>query len=490
MSIKTLISSLTLAAFLTGPVMAQEGHSEAKTAQMMIAADEAMQTQDCKKAEAALLYLWNDTYLPKADNAKANELRFQRIICALVGDEPDVKTATALAEENIKRPDTDVRTYALLGILRSESDPTAIPKTLLLRLEAHPEDISLLPESEWMSLLGEAEKNLDAYAPLLRVMEKQGFEPENQLSSEGLGMWHLALARKTTNPEHRAIHIAGAKRGIVSQMMLYGDGRLVPESEPTPDMATQVKSKLERTIDYISKHDNEFVGAIMITMDQQMLNQHDALIGFTGAIIENFNDDIMTLPGASYVKENYIASRAEALADAGRHDEALVAFEEGYSLLADQPMDGFMTTYLNYLTDQGQEVRALALMETLDFDAMDADTRNSYARVEACAAYYAGDTARSDKAIASLPETDESRLKPYMCRGESDKGAALLIKLMESDDSRDTAIQAMQNGLSSIAWSERDQQMIDRLDALKKRPDVLAAAKKHQIVIRQWNVRI
>ena len=121
---------------------------------------------------------------------------------------------------------------------------------------------------------------------------------------------------------------------------------------------------------------------------------------------------------------------------------------------------------------------------------MDADQRRALAATQACAYAYLKDNVRYAQALAfSADARGTAAVKPYLCAGDVDGAATALVARINDPDSRDQAIMLMQDVKPQVPHSARNRDYLAAMIALRKRPDVIAAAKAQDIVVRTWPLR-
>lgn len=486
--ITALVLGVTLPSSWAFAQSAPLPHTPTQTAQMVMIAQEAMQKDDCAKANPALDYLWDDKSLSDSDRDLANDMRINRILCA--GYSGDDAQALALSEKNIARSDSNISAFIVHTIILDSLDKhDQALATLIAGVKAHPDEVSKISESFLFKLTVPYHGTPETVLPLLIALENAQFSPKNGFVSGYFASIHLKALRKTQDPALIKLHRSAITRAPDYYMIMMGDGALSQPDEPLIDVAAALQTEAETSVNYLIDNSTDLTALMAIVSNMRQLGQNERIVQLTEVMIPAIEKDGIDNFQNDYFYSMLLSARALALADLGRHDESVAAFEDGYAKLAGRDLGAYMGDYLNFLTDMGDEVRALALLETFDLGSLAEDDAKTIAQVEACAAFYASDKPRSDKALARLPENDMARMKPYLCRGEDEKAATLLKTVMTLPEARDEVIAYMQNTLTPIAWSARDQDYVDHLLTIKHRPDVLQEAAKNKINIRSWPVR-
>lgn len=179
--------------------------------------------------------------------------------------------------------------------------------------------------------------------------------------------------------------------------------------------------------------------------------------------------------------------KAALLADAGRTDAALAALD-GVAALPPEGRSAtiaFRIIAADLAEEAGRHDDALKRVADINGPALSPFGQQALASIRVCALARSGKVADAQAAAASLPAgwskdgNNRAVQAALGCAGRMDAAAALLIKRMEMEDSRDDALFELQPFLLNDRPDASDRQTKAMLRALKARPEVKAAFLKY-----------
>jgi len=476
---------------IAAPAFAEAPASSNGTAVAIMQASAALQSGDCAGAMGPLNQLWHDPYLEQNDPALASQFRFQLIACT--AQTQGLPAALALSGENVSRA-YDIGAYDLHVFLQlMNQQPEAAAITLDAALARFPEQGPNLTD---MSVVGVLALNHDAHPEtaqaLLNRLEEVRWQIHNVSGRPLMGMLRLEGLRKAVkagDQRHADLYRADLKTDSVFYILSQGDGTISDAGVPAEPIGPVINREIEDVRAVITANPADLM-ALSYLMGLEGLNDQNslALTQLNGILdlvdkygLENFGSQ-ETYPGL-------LTTRAELYANVGRYIDAGNAYETGAAKLGGKA-GGLLVSYMNFLIDRGQEKAGLALESRISQVALEDNQRFNLVINEACAAAYSGDTAGYTRAMALLSGNPLGQIKPYLCAGNPDAAAAALISAMGNPATRDATIGFMQEGLSPLSVSDRNEALVNALQALKTRPDVVAAAQANQIIIRKWTLRL
>jgi hypothetical protein len=178
--------------------------------------------------------------------------------------------------------------------------------------------------------------------------------------------------------------------------------------------------------------------------------------------------------------------KANLLADAGRTDAALAALDAAAALPADThpQVAAFRIIAADMAEEAGRHEDALRRVAAIETKGLNGFGIQALAAVRVCALARAGRMAEAGTAAAALPagwsEDGNNRAvqTARACIGQFDAAAAVLIKRLEAEDSRDDVLFELQPFLIADRANAPDRATKAGLRTLKARPDVKAAFAK------------
>lgn len=181
-----------------------------------------------------------------------------------------------------------------------------------------------------------------------------------------------------------------------------------------------------------------------------------------------------------------ISLKASLLADAGRTDAALAALDAVAALPAESHPNiaAFRIIAADMAEEAGRHDEALKRVEAMDAKGLNPFGVQALTGIRVCALARAGRAADATAAAAGLPAgwTAEGNNRAvqaaFACLGRMDAAAAMLIKRMEADDSRDDVLFELQPFLIADRANAPDRATKAGLRTLKARGDVKAAFLK------------
>jgi hypothetical protein len=298
----------------------------------------------------------------------------------------------------------------------------------------------------------------------------------------------LRASVKAGDTVHADLYRADLKADAPFYIVSQGDGDISQAAVPAEPVRPVLNREIEEVKAVISANPAN-LSALAYLMHLEITNDQNALaltqLGGILDLVDKYGLDKFSSPDAY---PGLLTTRAELYARTGRFLEAGTAYEAGAKALGPEKSADLLLSYMNFLVDRGQDTDALAVKGRIT--APDAAQQATLAMTEACARAYGGDKAGFAASMAGLSGQNLMQVKPLLCAGDSDSAAKVLIAAMADPATRDTMIAFMQEGLPPISVSNRDDAFIAALRALKKRPDVRAAAEASHIIIRPWPVRL
>ncbi len=478
--------ALCLGAF---PALATPPASSSGTAVAIMQASAATQSGDCQAAMPPLNQLWHDPYLEQNDPKLAAQFRFQLIACT--AQTQGIPAALALSTENVTRA-YDINAYDLHIFLQLISGKTAEATTTLdAALTRFP---TQTPDLTDMSVIGvliaSREAKPDVALAMLNRLEEGRWQIHDIAGRPLMGLLRLEGLRasvKAGDTVHADLYRADLKTDTLFYIVSQGDGDISPAGVPADPVRPVLNREIEEVKAVIAANPAN-LSALSYLMNLESTNDQNALaltqLNGILDLVDKYGLENFTSPDAW---PGLLTARAELYARTGHFLDAGTAYETGAKTLGADKSNDLLLSYMNFLVDRGQDQAGLAVKGRIT--APDKAQAATLATTEACAQAYSGDKAGFTASLATLTH-DIMRIKPYLCAGDSDNAAKAMIAAMNDPATRNTLIAFMQDGLPPISVSDRDEAFIATLLALKKRPDVLAAAEASHIVIRQWPVRL
>jgi len=484
------LAALALMLGLACPVLAEAPASSSGTAVAIMQATAATQSGDCRTALPPLNQLWRDPYLEQHDPALAARFRFQLIACT--AELEGIPAALALSAENVTRA-YDINAYDLHVFLQlisgKTSEAAATLDAALTRFPAQTPDLTDM--SVIGVLIAGREAAPDAALALLDRLEEGRWQIHDVSGRPLIGMLRLEGLRaavKAGDTLHADLYRADLKTDALFYIVSQGDGDISPAAVPADPVRPVLNREIEEVKGLIAANPAN-LSALAYLMQLESLNDQNALaltqLNGILDLVDKYGLQNFASP-ASY--PGLLTTRAELYARLGRFLEAGKAYEAGAATLGAEKSTDLLLSYMNFLIDRGQDQAGLAIRNRIT--APDAAQQATLAANEACAKGYMGDRAGFEAGMAALSGQTLLRIKPYLCAGDDDGAAKTVIAAMGDPVTRDALIAFMQDGLPPISVSDRDDKLIAALLALKKRPEVRAAAESGHIVIRQWPVRL
>ena len=179
--------------------------------------------------------------------------------------------------------------------------------------------------------------------------------------------------------------------------------------------------------------------------------------------------------------------KAALLNDAGRTDEALALLDAVAALPAEgrPSIPAFRIIAADMAEEAGRHADALARAAAADSPDLNAYGRQALAGIRVCALARTGKLAEAQQAAAALPAgwsadgNNRAVQAALSCLGKPDAAAAVLIKRLAMEDSRDEVLFELQPFIINDRPNAPDRMTKATLRALKARPDVKAAFVKY-----------
>lgn len=464
--------------------------SSPNTALNIMQATAAMQSGKCDEALPILEQLWNDPELLKGDPDLAEQFRFQRILCTL--SLSGLPAALALSEDSLKHPGVTVASYDLRIFLLLSSKQTDAAADVLA--EATTRFSSTAYKLTDMTVMGTLlTVKLERRRVLLASLQRAGWQlrdPSGRLVIDFLRLDGLRTAVKANDKVLADLFRADIADNALIYPISQGDG-LVSDGGVQPAYVMPVlRQQIQDVQTYIANTPTDLPGLrYLILLQRAADEQQIALVQLNGVL------QLIRVNGLEKFKlpntyPNLIRDKAILLAELGKTEEALALYKEGANVMKGAGTFNFTASYMEFLISLGRDQDALALEANIDFTQLDDSQKRRLAAVQGCAYGYQKDTMRYDVSLA-MATTSSGLTDPkiYLCAGDSEGAAKAFIAFINSPAARDEAIMAMQNAKPPIAYSERSKAINAAVAALKKRPDVIAAAKAQNIIIRDWPIR-
>lgn len=487
------LQGLAAAALMAaGAAQAQAPQPSPGTAIAIMQASAAVESGDCAAARPPLNQLWNDPYFELADPAMAARMRASLIAC--IAQTEGMKPAIARSAENISRAGSGIEAHDLhvfLLLLDGQSVPAAA--ALNHALVKLPETAANLSD---MSVMGVAlylrASDPDAAHGLMNRLQDAKWQVRQPWMRPVIGLMRMdALRRAVAEGDlgHAASYRADIARDSLVYVLSQGDGTITDPAWQPIDVRPVIAAEIAAAQSHITGNPADLLTLSYLMMlerangqDVLALTQLEGILALVDKHgLQNFQS-IDSYPGL-------LGDRAALLADMGRHIEADKAFKDGLALLTPEAGNGLALSYMNYLTDSGREAEALKLSAGLDPALMDEGEILWFHEIRACAHAYRGDEPAYANAMVALVASPSSRIKPFLCAGDSDGAVLAVIAALNDPADRQDMIMFMQDGVHPIPYSVRDQAYVEALLALKQRPDVVAAAQGARINIRTWPLR-
>jgi len=480
--------ALGIAAF---PAFAAAPASSSGTAIAIMQATAATQSGDCQSAMTPLNQLWHDPYLEQSDPKLAAQFRFQLIACT--AQVSGIPAALALSAENVNRA-YDISAYDLhVFLLLMSGNSNAAATTLDAALTRFPDQAPNLTDMSVLGVLLGSDKSLiDGKAQaLLDRLEDVHWQIHDIAGRPLMGLLRLEGLRASVRAGdtiHADLYRADLKADTLFYIVSQGDGEISRADVPADPVRPVLNREIEDVKTVIAANPaNLSALAYLMTLEGTNDQNALALTQLSGILdlvdkygLQNFSSPD-SWPGL-------LTTRAELYARLGRFIEAGTAYEAGAKTLGPEKSADLLLSYMNFLLDRGQDQAALAIRARIT--GPDATQQATLAATEACVQAYAGDKTGFASSMTVLAGQNLMQIKPYLCAGDNDSATKAMIAAMGDTATRDTMIAFMQDGLPPISVSDRDDAFIASLLALKKRPDVQAAAEAAHIIIRQWPVRL
>lgn len=486
-----LVAAGALMAGLGAAPMADAQTQTGNTALNIMTSTAALQSGKCDQALPPLEALWDDAAFQSADPDTAEQFRFQRILCTLTLKGP--AAALVLSAENTHHAGAGISSYDLhTFLLLSSNQVPAAAANIDEALTRFPDTAPKLADMTVMATLLALEDEAVRYT-LLNHLERvrwQIHDPSARLIIDTLRVSGLRKATVAGDHGLAALYRGDIAPDAYMYALIEGDGRLTDAGQPALGVQPVVRAQIDAVKAYIAGRPTDLLGLEYLIGLERSADDHEIALlqlnGIMGLIAQNGL--------AKFEQPNaypdLVVAKAQLLFDLQKPADALGVFKDGAQLMRGPGTTSFIIAYMNALIDMGQDKEALGLVSRIDFVSMDAGQKRDLAAAQACAFAYMKDTARYGQALAiSADAHGIAAVKPYLCAGDIEGAAAALIARINDPDSRSQAIMLMQDVKPQVPHSARDRDIINAMIALRKRPDVLAAAKAQDIVVRTWPLR-
>ncbi len=471
--------------------MADAQTMTAATALNIMKATEALQGGKCDQALPPLDALWDDADFQTADPDTAEQFRFQRILCTLNLKGP--AAAVALSADNTHHPGAGLASYDLhVFLLLSTDQVPAAAATMDEALTRFPDTAPKLTDMTVMATLFTLQDDATRYHLLdhLERVRWQIHDPSARLLIDTLRVEGLRRAVAAGDHGLAALYRTDVAPDAYVYALIEGDGRLADASQPAANVQPVVRAQIDEVKAHIASRPTDLLGLTYLIRIERSADEHEiALVQLNGIMSLIFQNglDKFEQPAAF---PGLIEAKAHLLLDLQRPAQALDVYKTAAQYLKGPGTVDFSIGYMNALIDLGQDREALAVGSRIDFLSMDGDQRRALAATQACAYAYLKDNVRYTQSLAfSADAQGIPAIKPYLCAGDANGAAAALVARINDPDSRDQAVMLMQDVKPQVPHSTRDRDYLAAMIALRKRPDVQAAAKAQDIVVRAWPLR-
>ncbi|MBW8734016.1 MAG: hypothetical protein JF571_06890 [Asticcacaulis sp.] len=485
------VAAGALVAALGSAAVADAQTQDNNTALNIMTSTAALQSGKCADALPPLDALWNDATFQTADPDTAEQFRFQRILCTLTLKGP--AAAVALSAENTHHAGATLASYDLhVFLLLSTQQVPAAATVMDEALTRFPDTAPKLTDMTVMATLLALEDDAVRQA-LLNHLERvrwQIHDPSARLLIDTLRLAGLRAAVAAGDHGLATLYSADIAPDAYMYALIEGDSRLSDASQPAANVQPVVRTQIDQVKAYIAGRPTDLLALEYLIGLERSADDHEiALVQLNGilSLIQQNGLDKFEQPNTY---PSLIAARAQLLLDLQKSADALAVFKQGTEQMRGPGTTDFVIAYMNALIDTGQERDALTVAARIDFVSMDAGQKRQLAAAQACAFAYLKDDVRYAQSLAASADGHGvPAIRPYLCAGDIDGAAAALIARINDPASRDEAIMLMQDVKPQVPHSGRDRDAINAMIALRKRPDVLAAAKAQDIVIRAWPLR-
>jgi hypothetical protein len=443
-----------------------------------------------KPADALALLdgLMAESDLP-ADRGQVEGLR--SFALARLGKFPEARAAIEFSVDAAMNP--SLLLLRQLFVLRAlTGDVPAAGQTLQLIATSNPAWLNDVPSeliSDVLRALGrEGASNEEQRFDLAYTLVTAGYAPAEQTVGDGDEM-KLAviagLARRGRLDD--AAPIIAALRNPVSLVRLGVDRRYQPL---WPDMEKRLGPGADIA-------DAAFIAAA----EARLAKAPGSLVALSGvaealniasrepealARIAKVGDTPEALAALSTREKWIINLKARLMADGGEVDKALAVLDSVAALPVETNPNAmaFRIIAADLAAETGRHADALRRVEAAQSPDLNDWGRQALTAIKACALARSGKTAEAAQAAAALPtgwtrDGNNRAVQAAMsCLKRDDAAAAILIKRLDDEDTRDDALFDLQPFLLADRPNAPDRMTKADLRALKARPDVKAAFTK------------
>lgn len=461
-----------------------------KTAIAIMQATAAMQSGRCDEAMPFLDQLWDDGDLLKSDPKLAEQFRIQRIICTI--QLKDMAAGLAISADGLKHPGASIASYDLhVFLLLTNQRLDEAAATMREAIARFPESTPQLTDVTVMVTL----LSLDTpkRRELLAALQRNGWQlrdPSGRLLIDFLRLDGLREAVKAGDKVLADLYRADIDDDAYVYALSQGDGNISDPAVPPQYVVPVVRGQIEAVKNYIANTPTDLPGMRYLVMLERSADEHELALVQLNGILQLIRANGLDKFQSPNTYPNLVLDKAVLLSDLGKPADALALYKDGTKAMRGPGTYDFVMSYMRLLINLGQDREALALESHVDFSALDEGEKREWAANSACAYAYLKDTDRYNLSLtmATAPSGIVDP-RPYLCAGDIDGAAKAVITLINTPGARDGAIMLLQSDKPDIPHSERDKAVINGLEAVKKRPDVIAAAKAQNIIIRTWPLR-
>ncbi len=458
------------------------------TAIAIMQADAALQSSDCAAALGPLNQLWDDPYLQNSDPDLAAEMRLRLIACT--AEKSSLAEALTLSTENISRPGSGLAAYDMQAfLLLAGNQPAAAADALDAAMTRFPGDAPNLSDMTVFGTLALLHDSAPARElALLDHAEQVRWQTHILSARSELGLMRIEGLRAAVAAGHddlAALYRTDLKTDAFSYIVSQGDGLATPPDAVPDPVEPIIAAQIKEAQAAIVKSPNDLMTLVYLMNLERADGQNDtALTQLNGilALVDQYGLQNFQNPE---LYGELLGIRGQLLSAMGRQADALVAFKDGETRLANLPAGDFYADYAGYLVASGDDKGAIALIDRIDVASFSDSEKASLITTDACAFGHIGDAGNYAAFVGVLGDP-LMRVHPHLCAGDADKAAADLIAGMAAPDDRAGAVLMMQATAQAVPASDSDRAALTAVAALRTRADVMTAADAAKIVSRSW----
>jgi tetratricopeptide (TPR) repeat protein len=322
---------------------------------------------------------------------------------------------------------------------------------------------------------------LEVHETLLRV----GYAPPPPASDEALRMGHarLLLRRgRVTEARERLEKVLHVENLVSIRIDREFDPlREDPAFEARLDLAAAMARNLEDSRELIEAHPKLLEVVYRHMQDLDKAQRNEEALALADAALARLGEDPEAYSDADEYRPWILNDRAYLLYELGRREEGEAALREGAKLTeGDEPNVSQSINLAGYLIREGRAAEALALVGAAGKASPYGDAW--IASVRSCAGALLNDEALRVDGLKYLEEHVDDNPQAFsralLCSNDLDGAAALMIRRLERQQWRGTALEALQITPRSAADELPFQKLMTaRFDLLRDRADVRRAVE-------------